>query len=531
MKRLSALLHHPYTGIILYLFCYFLLSLTFLIEFPLVHSDESWLVGLTRNMAENGSFSVTEPFFDARPRYPHAIKLLFHALQMLFLQISGYSVFSVRLLSLIAGVISLFFFYLTARKLLPRTIYAFLLTVMFSLDIQFIYASHMARQESLLLLSLALCLFLFFKNDNPNTGKTAFSLALVTGISIGLHPNSFLLACMTGALYLARYLTHPADIKKPLLTYIGITGAFALLFVALSFSFDSRFLFHYFSNGADEFGIDALPGSRFSALFGFFKRLFLQEGGTYFVADIRLQFILFPIAALFLLFFFLVMRKEAETQRFCRNILSLLLAGLGLIAGIFLIGRYSQLSILFLFPVGWLLTGLFLQIFEDTRITLGGTVLLLLLTAFLSAQNIKPQLTEETYAQYLTQLSEYVPANEPVIANLNTDFYFENGKLHDYRNLPYVMQAEGNLDAYIEKNEIAYILYTDELDYYFAHRPYYNTIYGNIMFAEALLDYCETQCDYVGSFENAAYAPRILELIGNEDYATVRIYRTRYAAD
>ena len=37
----------------------------FLTRYPLVHSDESWLGGLTRNMMAQGSMSVTEPFFDS----------------------------------------------------------------------------------------------------------------------------------------------------------------------------------------------------------------------------------------------------------------------------------------------------------------------------------------------------------------------------------------------------------------------------------------------------------------------------------
>ena len=40
------------------------LNLLLLTRYPLVHSDESWLGGLTRNMLAQGSPGVTEPFFD-----------------------------------------------------------------------------------------------------------------------------------------------------------------------------------------------------------------------------------------------------------------------------------------------------------------------------------------------------------------------------------------------------------------------------------------------------------------------------------
>ena len=52
--------------------------------------------------------------------------------------------------------------------------------------------------------------------------------------------------------------------------------------------------------------------------------------------------------------------------------------------------------------------------------------------------------------------------------------------------------------------------------------------FGNIMFAEALKSYCETECELMGTFENPQYAPRILELLGKEEYGTVSVYRTRY---
>ena len=94
----------PYHGAaILYIVLHTLISLAFLERFPYVHSDESWLAGLTRAMMEEKSLAVTEPFFDLVPRYPHGIKTLFHLLQMGAVSLFGYRIFSVRLLSLLAG--------------------------------------------------------------------------------------------------------------------------------------------------------------------------------------------------------------------------------------------------------------------------------------------------------------------------------------------------------------------------------------------------------------------------------------------
>ena len=86
--------------IILYLTGYFFINILFLTKYPFMHSDESWLSGLSRTMMYDGLGS-TEYFFDLVPRYPHAIKIIFHILQIVFIKLFGYSLFSVRLLSLV----------------------------------------------------------------------------------------------------------------------------------------------------------------------------------------------------------------------------------------------------------------------------------------------------------------------------------------------------------------------------------------------------------------------------------------------
>lgn len=511
--------------VILYLLIYGILSFRFLELFPFIHSDESWLAGLTLHMAESRDFSVTEPFFNARVRYPHAIKILFHALQILFLKLFGYSPETFRLLSLLAGLFVLFFFYKTAEQLFRNFFFSLGLMVLFSLDIQFIYASHFARQEILVLLALVLCLYIFLSNSASCSIAKSIALGCITGLSVGLHPNSFLIACTMGFCYLAVYLHNHQNILRPALTYVGITGGIASLFIAISYCFDSRFLTHYFTNGSIEFDINAAPGKRLSALFDFFRRLFSGNGGTYYVADIRLQLLLFAGAVLFLFFFYLTMKKE-ETE-FCSNLLCLLFSCLGCITGIFIIGRFSQLSIIFLFPAGWLITGYLLKLFEPA-FQKAGLVLLAAALLFISVKEIRPYLHAISYDTYQKQIATYVKPDDKVLGNLNMYFYFENGALLDYRNLPYVMEADGALEQYIEENKIEYIFYTDELTYYFEHRPYYNTLYGNIMFAEALKAYCETACELIGTFENPQYAPRILELLNNSEYGTVSVFRTRY---
>ena len=72
--------------LIILLFIYFLVNLSFLTHFPFIHSDESWLSGLSRNILETKNFSSTETFFDLYLRNPHAIKIIFHSIQIMFIK-------------------------------------------------------------------------------------------------------------------------------------------------------------------------------------------------------------------------------------------------------------------------------------------------------------------------------------------------------------------------------------------------------------------------------------------------------------
>ncbi len=201
----------------------------------------------------------------------------------------------------------------------------------------------------------------------------------------------------------------------------------------------------------------------------------------------------------------------------------LITALFGLTAGMLIIGRFNQTSVLFYVLLGWLFVVLFLKLFEG-RVPL---LAMALISAFLlwnGYKEISPWLTGPTYKDFLAQLSLYVPADSVTLSNLNTAFYFDPGMFRDYRNLPY-LNGEEALAAYIEDNKIQYILYTDELDYIYENRPTYNVIYGNSTFIKDLKSYLKTNCTLVGSFENARYASRILPILGNPDYGTVTIYR------
>ncbi len=504
----------------LYLLFYAGIHLLFLTRFPHMHSDESWLAGLSRNMLLHGDLGVTETFFDAKPRYPHAIKTLFHLLQIGMIRVFGYSLFSVRLLSLIVGCCCLFVFYHCARRLFRRDSFAFLCMLALSWDVQFIEAIHFARSEVFICLGLCLCLLPLL--SERLTRRSVLLAGLVTGICVFIHPNSFLLACSCGAVLFYRCGLRQ---KKVALIgwYAGITAVFAALAVALSFGFDKDFIRHYFTVGQESFNVLAPVGEKIGEVSGFFARIWSQSSGTYFMPDIRIQAVLFLSAAFICAVFGLVMKNELPEQT--EKLISLLMAGVGIVAGITVIGRFNQTSILFLFPIGWLLTAAMFSILSENHRgrLLAGTGVLVLAVSVVS---IRPWLGI-SYDAYLDRIAQFVPKDARVLANLNTDFYFEDDMLRDYRNLPYAMKGSG-IPAYILDNEIEYILYSDELDFIYQNRPNFNPIYGNSLFVEELKNFCREHCTMAGSFFDPVFGVRIQDLIGNGEYGTVTIYRVDY---
>ncbi len=164
-----------------------------------------------------------------------------------------------------------------------------------------------------------------------------------------------------------------------------------------------------------------------------------------------------------------------------------------------------------------------LELFEG-KLKKGLGILLFFTILFLTLIQVLPEIKKTDYEHYRQQIQNLIPENAKVLGNLNIEFFMEYGCLRDYRNLPYALEGEGLL-AYLERNEIEYIVYHQELDYLWDHRPYYNVIYGNVMFVEELKNYCQNHCEKVGSFQNSRYGIRVSEILDQEEYGQVTVYR------
>ncbi|WKY48690.1 glycosyltransferase family 39 protein [Eubacteriaceae bacterium ES3] len=502
--------------IFIFLFAYFIFNLFFLTSFPYVHSDESWLSGLSRHILETGSINVTEPFFDAYIRYPHAIRIVFHLLQALFIPVFGYQIFTFRLLSLLLSIASLFFFYNLSQVIFKSNRLSMLSVVLLSIDIQYIYASHFARQEIAILFFSILTLFILLKRLPQHRFGDDLILGTITGLSIGFHPNSFIIAVTLGILYLYFIFQGKLRVKNLVLLVLCI-AAFALFFVGLSIYMDPDYLSHYTQHGKN-FGVGDSLFNKLAEFFYFYKRLFNQISVEYYMPDIRFQLILFTTV----LFSSLIMMFK---KSFCDTTLNFLVViVLAINLGLLIIGRYNVTSVIFSFPYMYLLTIYFIEAFlPRQKKWLSG--ILFLITILSTILQIKPYL--QSYEAYLDQISSNTAASEKVLGNLNSEYAFSDGQLLDYRNLQYLADQGISFSDYIEKNHIDTILYYDELSFIVENHPHYNIMYGDLtnIFNE-MMDYLNDNCEETAQFTSPTYGTELWPQIDQKNWQ-IHVFKVR----
>ena len=494
---------------------FFFINIILLINFPFIHSDESWLSGLSRNMLEKKDLSVTEPFFNIYPRHPHAIKLLFHLIQILFMKFMGYNIFTFRFISLLAGTGSLYLFYKLAKKFTDRNILAIMSTIMMAFDIQFIYASHFARQEIILLLILLMGLYYFlYKYCYKNSIWPDIIMGLILGTAISIHPNSFVIALPFIFIYSYNLLIVKKIKLRKYLTFVGTLGLIALFFVFLSFLFDPNFINNYTSYG-QKLGVFSSILTKIDRLDYFYKKLFYGVSGTYYTPPVKFQFIIFALA---LTYTVLQMFFKKDNKK-----IILLLMLLGINVGYVIIGRYNQTGIIFIFPFCYLLI---LNIISSMKKKYSYIIITLIIVvlAFNTTSTLITN-THYNYDDYLTEIAKVVDKNDRVLANLNCEYYFNNGKLLDYRNLAYLKENKISFSKYIIDNDIKYIIYPEEMDFIYNHRPVWNILYGNLFpYYKDIKEYLKNECELLHSFTNKTYGMRIARYVGDREWE-IKIYK------
>jgi 4-amino-4-deoxy-L-arabinose transferase-like glycosyltransferase len=515
---------------------FFIINIFFLTTFPFIHSDEAWLSGLSRQIMESCNLAATESFFDLLPRHPHAIKIFFHLLQILFIKFFDYRIFTFRLISLLFGSLSLFFFYKLSFLITKSKNLSLGALIILAADIHFIYSSHLARQEIILILIFLASFYYFLKNisdinstkDRNHDFKTKSTipikkdiyLGIILGSAIGFHPNSFIISLPLVIIYSYNLFFNNKFILKNYLSF-GITLAFsALIFIYLSFQFDSNFINNYSSYGATLGVLDSFL-IKFKNLKAFYQKLFYSVSGTYYIPPIKFQLIFFTVVMIGS--FIRLFNKKDKVN------LYLLLSFLAINLGFVIVGRYNQSSIIFIFPISYLI---FINLIKDFNYKLSSTLIIFLIVilSLYSCITINKD-SHYTYRDYLQEIAEIVPQNARVLANLNTDYHFENGSLFDYRNLDYLVENNLSFAEYIAKNDIEYIIYPEEMDFIYNTRPSWNILYGNLYpYYSEMQKFLNEESKLLKEFNNSSYAMRIVSEIGKNNWS-VKIYKVKSAKE
>lgn len=518
------------------IFLFFILNLFILTSYPFVHSDEAWLSGLSRNILESGDFTVTESFFDLMPRNPHAIKIFFHSLQIVFIKIFTYSIFSMRLLSLAAASLSLYLFYKISRLIVGSDKLSIPAVLVMAVDIHFLYSSHLARQEIILVLIFLTAFNYLLSNilgtsaelrlsdDLPQNNvikkhsiKKDIVLALILSIGMGVHPNVFIISLPFIIIYTYELFFGGALKFKNYFAFGSILALNALLITILSFKFDNSFLSNYAEYG-ETLGVLNSAALKLDGLDYFYQKIFYRVSGTYYIPPVKLQFIIFALILISALIFIFIKRRKIDLYLF----LSIIAVNLGYI----IIGRYNQTSIIFIFPIFYLLfISILAHLFKDnirfSYLFLALIIILLSINTFYALFNDQ----FSSYQEYTNNISHAVASNDKVLANLNSEYYFENASLFDYRNLDYLDENNLSFAEYIEKNDIEYIIYPEEMDFIYNSRPEWNHIYGNLYpYYDEMQEFINNNTKLVDEFTDSTYAMRIVRYIEQKDWQ-VKVYK------
>jgi hypothetical protein len=496
---------------------YAMANLFTLTAFPLMHSDESWLSGLSRHIMLTGNLAATEPFFDLKPRIPHALKILFHGLQIICIKLNGYQLYSIRLLSLIFGFLTLFYFYQLGKSVLPSKNWAFLASALLGMNTQFLYASHFGRQEIILLFLGVFSLYWLQKpRKSPGYGVDLL-LGTVVGLGIGIHPNSLLIAIMVGTVYAFRILCTRSLRATNLFVYSAAVITWTGFFIALSSKFEPGFITQYFAYGQQQFGVLNPLAAKIQRFFEFYQHLYQRKCGTYYAPHIEADLVIFGIV-----FFYSV--GKPLIKRVIPNPASfwIVLAILSVNFGFILIGRFNYTSIIFLFPLFYLLTTMIISsLGQSRRYWISGLLVLLVLSQ--TIWNFSSILKYD-YSAYLRQIAGSISPDRKVLASLNTEYFFDDGKLLDLRNLSYLRKHHLSFAAYIRSRRIEYIIYPEALDFIHNSRPQWNGVFGHMPYYHELKTFLRSHCQPLHRFSNPAFGTEIAQYAGERDWP-VTIYQ------
>ncbi len=533
--------HHLIPIILLILFG--IVNLLTLTKFPLMHSDEAWIGGLTRHMMQEGSLLVTEPFFDVFPRSLHLIKIGFHLLQMPFIFLGDFSLFALRFLSLAFSLLCLFLIlaiYKTWQEPTKKTtsLQEAMIMLAFMSHTIFFLAARFARQE-MVLLTLFLLVFLTLlrlaNQNNPTTNnQTRYTLIITLwiGLAMTIHPNSLLLAISAGLGYL--YLIWIKKINwRQICLLISLVAIYATILLLGSLYINPDFLNGYLSYG-QTLGVQNSLIDKILQFPLYYQKIFQQIGATYYLPNIKILLtLLFMSTTVGLIISIYSLTKNSHWHSLPKEMANIMLTIfiLGIHAGLILIGRYNTQYILFPMVFSLMQTLLIVDmIIEKINIHYqkwmftGFMSLLIFLQFFNLFNNIKEH-PQHDYPSYLNELASVLNPHTKTLGNLNAGFFFDDEALMDIRNLAFLPENM-TVAQYLEKNDIQAIVWLEEMDYIYRNPDPWTILYGPMDYIPPLRTIIEKDYELTHQFESPGYGMRIIRYLDGYPWQ-VKVYLKR----
>lgn len=490
---------------IFFITLYFLYNSLHLLDFFYVHSDETWLIGLSKAMFDHKTFQMTEPFFDLYPRTIHGLRLVYVILQGLFIQLFQSSIYAGRFLSLISGTLTLWFL----KKWLSKEKLSFMsqmmILIFIGLQLQFLMTLHSARQESLILLAMVACLYFYDHKYN------ALILATITGLSIAIHPNSFLIFTGFISLMVFDWMRKKISLKT-ILIYGFIVSLWAGFFVFVSLLLNNNFISEYINYGRS-LGVVDFNISRTSGFYYYYYKIYQQIAGTYYLVNNRLILLASLVAYIIGLIMILLNKTKAKLIIYPFFMVT------GINIGLFIIGRYNQTAIIFpLFFLMVLIMGLINKLPIKKFFLYGILGLMVIFQGSISYEHIVTQNYDSQ--ESLEAALKDIPKDAVILGNINLLNHFEDQVFYDYRNL-WHLSGPQVLD-YIQERNIDYIIWPEEMAYIYPQEKWH-ILYGPMAYYPDLADFLEDQT-LVKSIESKTYGNRISRYVNTYPWQ-IQIYK------
>jgi hypothetical protein len=362
----------------------------------------------------------------------------------------------------------------------------------------------------------------YFLTGRPHYATHRFEddiiVAAIAGISIGIHPNSLIIAVCFSFFYIYQIIIARKLKWIHLVLFLSGTFILALFFIGLSLYFNPNFLTDYLAYGQREFKVLNPLGVKWSSFCEFYTNIFHGNTGTYALPDLRYYFILYGIIVLQALVQ-VITRRESQPVLPLLAILAINLSILG-------VGRFNQTSIFFEIPFIYILLAMWVASLPSVQfrnLIVAGIILCL---GFSVWNGVIPFLNNN-YDAYLSHIACYVPSDQNTLASLNTEYHFAPNRLYDFRNLPYLNQKKLNFSRYIQKNHIHYIIYPESLDWIYRQDPRWNSVYGGLSgYYPEMKRFFKERCIVAGKFTDRIYGVEIGQYQGKRDWK-ITVYQVR----